>query len=77
MRACELDGALGGNPSFKSSTVGAFTWSSMRWFQSVVVGTKRKKSSCAVRCLSEGLRSVWTFVLFVCSLLSSPGILFA
>ena len=26
----------------KSSTVGAFTWSSLRWFQSVVVRTKKR-----------------------------------
>ena len=27
----------------KSSSVGAFTWSSLRWFQSVVVGTKKER----------------------------------
>ena len=27
----------------KSSSVGAFTWSSLRWFQSVVVWTKKKR----------------------------------
>ena len=27
---------------FKSSSVGAFTWSSLRWFQSMVVRTKKR-----------------------------------
>ena len=34
----------------KSSSVGAFTWSSLRWFQSVVVRTKKEKKEflCSV-----------------------------
>ena len=63
----------------KSSSVGAFTWSSLRWFQSVVVWTK-KKSSCVVQYLSEELRRVWSLVLLVClyySLLWSPILLLA
>ena len=32
----------------KSSSVGAFTWSSLRWFQSVVVQTKKEFLCCSV-----------------------------
>ena len=57
--ASELD-ACGGD---QSSNVGAYTWSSLRWFQSTECGCKR--SSYAAPYLSGGLGVVWTSGLLV------------
>ena len=65
--------------SLKSSSVGAFTWSSLRWFQSVVVQTKKEFLCCSVLewgvkcCLSvcnvlrfEVTEFCWPNLSFVC-----------
>ena len=41
MQACELGSAYSGDQSLKSSSGGAFTWSSLRWFQLVAVQIRR------------------------------------
>ena len=64
VHAHELDDAWGGI-CLKFSSVGAFTWSSLRWCQSVVV-QRQKQSSCAVWYLSGGLRRVWSSRLLAC-----------
>ena len=77
--ACELDGAFGGDPSSKSSSVGAFRLHLIVTEVVPIAGGADggKKSFCAVQYLSEGLTRVWSLVLPVCSLLWNPGILLA
>ena len=41
VHACELDGALGGDPSSEVLKCGGLRWSSLRWFQLVMVRTKK------------------------------------
>ena len=65
----------------KFSGVGVFTWSSLRWFQSVVVRTKKEFLCCSVfewgtknglelsvACLSMMFSAVksWNFVGLIC-----------
>ena len=48
VHACELDVLWLAICHQKSSGVGAFTWMSLRWFQSVVVRTKKEFLCCSV-----------------------------
>lgn len=64
MRACESDGALGGNPSFEVLKCG-----DLHPVTTEVVpvgGGTDQKSSCAVCYLGEGLRRVWSLAPLVC-----------
>ena len=71
VRACELDSALGGDPSFEVLKRGGLHL--IVTAEVVPVGggadNNKKKSSYAVQYLSEGLTRVWSLVLPVCSLL--------
>ena len=72
----------------KSSSVGAFTWLSLRWLQSVVVQTKKEFLCCSVfewgtknglelsvACLSIMFSAVksWNFVGLICLLFAGWG----
>ena len=66
MRACELDGGFGGHLSFEVLNRGGLH---PVVIEVVPVGggaDKKKKSSCAVQYLNEGLGRLWSLVLFVC-----------
>ena len=70
VRVCELDGALGGDPSFEVLECGGLHLVVTEVVPVSGSGDNNKNSSCAARCLSEGLRRVWSLVLFVCLLCS-------
>ena len=65
MHACKSDGALDGDPSLEVLKCGG-----LHLVVTEVVpvsgGADKKKSSCVVQYLSEGLRRVWSIVLLVC-----------
>ena len=65
VRACDLDGDFGGDPSSEVLRRGG-----LHLVVTEVVpisgGADKKKSSCVVQYLSEGLRRVWSIMLLVC-----------
>ena len=66
VRACELDGGFGGDPPFEVLKRGGLH---LVVTEMVPVGggaDKKKRSSCAVQYLNEGLGRLWSLVLFVC-----------